>query len=307
MALPTVAECNTAAKARAADVSGDILTAAVLLPGIQSAYRKLYRKFANFGNPRIIRTVFYAVPINTSIISPATAGITDMGEPIALYERGGLTVVNVDGATPGAASLAVSTSTAHGRTTGDMVTLNQLGGIVGAEGMFSATVSDADDLIFNGLVATGTYGTGGVVGYSADRFRGPLRQLTNVLALPTDVSSQIEAAVWQGDRWYVSQASEVRQLAIDYYSSATVPTGDNDVIGVDDCIDFIAAEALSVVCATSAPQIAAAQRGEANDYLSDLVRGAVKSLQLSDQDSRSRPPFRSRGEYTSSFADSFFS
>ncbi len=302
MAFPTVANCNTAAQSRVADISGDTHTAAYLLPGIQGAVRDLFREMIVYGNPRVIKSVYYPVPANTSVLHPATAGISDMGEPIALYERGNLTTVAVDGATPGASSLAVSTNGAHGRTTGDMVTLNQLAGIVGAEGMFSVTVVDTDDLTINGLIATGTYSAGGTVTYSPDKFIG-IRDITSSRDLPSGVGSRIESAVWQGDRWLLGQADSAVEIGIDYYSSATVPTGDTDVIGVDDCVDFIACRALAIVDMVRAPQVAAWAQAEADRVLDRLLRGAVLKQQVVDQNDRQRPPFRCRNEYTSHLAE----
>lgn len=302
MAFPTVAQCNTAAQSRAADVDGDILTAAVLLPGIQGAVRDLFRAFSIFDNPRIIKSVYYPLPANTTVLHPATAGISDMGEPIALYERGNITTVNVDSATANASSLSVSTATAHGRTTGDMVTLNQLGGITGADGMFAATVVDADDLTINGLVCGGTYTSGGTVTYSAERF-SPVASLASSRQLPNDTDSRVRASAWEGDRWLLGQANAAVEIAIDYYSSATVPTGDTDVIAVDDCVDYIAYRALAIVNMVRAPQIAQVANAEASRILQDMVRQGVKSLQTIDQQQRQRPPFRSRNEYTSYLAE----
>lgn len=302
MAFPTVAQCNTAAQARAADIDIDLHTAAMLLPGIQAAVRELFRKMQAFGNPRIIRSVYYPLPANTTVLHPATAGINDMGDPIALFERGNLTTLAVDSATPQTSSLAVATTTPHGRETGDMVTLNKLGGITGADGMYAITNTSSLVMTINGLVVTGTHSGGGTVTYSTEKFT-PVRNLASSKRLPLDIDSRIRAAAWEGDRWLVGQANAVVEVAIDYYSSATAPTGDTDVIAVDDCIDFIAARALGVVNMVRAPQIAAWANAEAARALEELLRNAVLAQQLIDQQERQRPPFRSRSEYTSHLAE----
>ncbi len=312
MAFPTASECYTAMRARAADIDGDIFTDAVCLSGVQAAVRDLFRAMANSANPRIMKTVFYPVPANTSILSPATAGINDMGEPMELWERGGFTSKAVSAVAVSAPNITITTSTSHGRATGDAVTLNKLGGLTGAEGMFAATVVDADELRINGLLVTGTYTSGGTVGYSTEEFN-PVAIKDEVLDLPDDVTTNIRAAVWQGDRWHLTQASETRELAIDYSSSATVPTSGSDVIGVDDCIDFIAARALGVVCLTRAPQIAEAQNFEAfgrdpdrkgrSGLLYSILNQATLTQQIGDQSERDRLPFRNRWQYTSSLAE----
>lgn len=307
MAFPTVTNCMDAARARAADEEGAVYTDAILLPGVQSAVRKLFRKYGIFGNPRIIKTEFYPVPAYTSVLSPATAGINDMGEPIALYERGGITTYTVDGATPSSSGLAVSTSAAHGMATGDLVTLNQLGGIVGAGGMWVVSVVDADDFTVNGLIATGTFTSGGTATKSTEKFRGPLTFSVDRMGLPTSIGSSIIAYVWAGDRFILTAANEARELCIDYYSSATVPSSGSDIIGVDDCIDFVAAEALATVALTRSPQIAVGQRAEADNALDDLIRAGTHTLQVEDQRVRSRKPYRDRSAYTSSWAERFIS
>lgn len=312
MAFPTVSECYTAARARAADVSGGILTDAVLLPGVQAAVRDLFRVMANYGNPRVIKTEFYPLAAYSSVLSPATAGIADMGEPIMLAERGGLTTVSVSSVSVSAPNVVITTGSAHGRSNGDMVTLNQLGGLTGAGGMFSAVASGASELTIRGLVVTGTYTSGGTVGYSAERFV-EISMTDDPLLVPTAVSTAIEKGCWRGDRWHLRPSSEAREIAIVYYSSATIPASGSDVIAVDDCIDFIAARALGVVCSSRSPQIAAAQNEEAfgvdrsrsgrSGLLRDLVQNAVRTMQITNQEDRQRPPFRTRFEYTSSWAE----
>lgn len=312
MAFPTATQCMDAARSRGADLSADQLTDTILLPGVQSAVRDLFRVMANYGNPRIIKTEFYPLPAYTSVLSPATAGIADMGEPIMLAERGGLTTVTASAVTVNSANIVITTSSPHGLSTGSRVTLNKLGGLTGAGGMYVATASGASELTINGLVASGTFTSGGTVGYSTEKFT-EITLKEDILLIPADSNTIIGTAVWQGDRWHLRASSEVRELAIVYYSSATVPSAAGDTIAVDDCIDFIAARALGVVCATSAPQIAAAQNEEAfgpdrarsgrGGLLGDLVRNAIRTMQISDPSSRQRPPFRSRYEYTSSWAE----
>lgn len=314
MAFPTVSECYTAARARAADVSAGILTDAVLLPGVQAAVRDLFRVLANYGNPRVIKTEFYPLPAYASVLSPATAGISDMGEPILVAERGGLTTVSVSAVSVSAPNVVITTGLAHGRANGDMVTLNQLGGLVGAGGMYSALATGASQLTIKGLLVTGSFTSGGTVGYSTEKF-SEIDITNDPLSVPTDVSTTIGKGAWLGDRWQFRPSSEIREIAIVYYSSATIPTSGSDVIGVDDCIDFIAARALGIVCATRAPQIAAMQNQEAfgidpnrsgrSGLLRDIVQNAVRTMQTNDQSDRQRPPFRSRYEYTSSWAEQF--
>jgi len=314
MAFPLVSECYTAARARVADIDADIFTDAVLLTGVQAAVRDLFRAMANSSNPRIFKTVFYPLAANSSVLSPATAGINDMGEPMALWERGGFASKSVSAVAVSAPNITITTSTAHGRATGDVVSLNKLGGLTGAEGQFAATVVDSDELRINGLVVTGTYTSGGTVGYSTEQFN-PVAIKDEIMDLPVDISTNIRAAVWQGDRWHLTQSSEIRELAIDYASSATVPTAGSDVIGVDDCIDFIAARALGVICLTRAPQIAEAQNFEAfgNDLnrkgrsglLYQLINQATLTQQIGDQSERDRLPFRNRWQYSSFLAELF--
>jgi hypothetical protein len=62
---------------------GEVYTNAVLAPHIANAYRTLYRVLANNGSQFVEQSVtFTPFLAGTTSLDPATAGITDMGEPL---------------------------------------------------------------------------------------------------------------------------------------------------------------------------------------------------------------------------------
>lgn len=87
MALPTVANINSDVGALLGDSSLEKYTAAEQLPFFGMAYRTVWDAAMNLGTQMVKREVTYTLPADTLVLTPATAGITDMGEPERLWER----------------------------------------------------------------------------------------------------------------------------------------------------------------------------------------------------------------------------
>lgn len=87
MAIATVADVNSDVGALLGDHDLEKYTAAIQLPYFGMAYRVIWDVALNNNAQMVEREVTYSLPADTTSLTPATAGITDMGEPSRLWER----------------------------------------------------------------------------------------------------------------------------------------------------------------------------------------------------------------------------
>jgi hypothetical protein len=85
--IPTVAEVQAEIQSLLGDEEGRVFTAALALKGYKRAYRYMREAMLKDQVPRAVTVVLYTVPANTTVLTPATAGIADFGELIELAER----------------------------------------------------------------------------------------------------------------------------------------------------------------------------------------------------------------------------
>lgn len=303
MATQTVTQCETRIKALLRDTAGDVYTSAVLLPFIQQTVDELFAAYRKVGNPRVIRVSYPLLPADTSALKPVTAGIADMGEPISVGWRENVTTYTVSGCTT-ASPPVVTTSAAHGRATGDIMTLNRIGGMPETSGMWAITVTAADKFTPNGCVGVGTFSAGGgdVAVYSAELF-----QPFDARRFVDQMSGSEREYAWREDHFWFVPSPRQRQLQIRYYSSATVPTAGGDVIDVDDAINFIALRAAALACSTAAPTISDRMNLQAcgrtgipdgtGGALHGILQEGARSMQRLRSDERSRIGYTDRDLY----------
>lgn len=310
MSFPTLTELYESTRAKCGDTEvsgGQIYTNAVLLPHIQEAVRVMWRGLRNLAVPRVHKVFYFTLPANTSILHPSTALITDFSEPAGLVSaRGGITSAAVTGATPGTSSLSVTCSGGHGLTTGNSVVLQQLAGLNGANVLCAVTVSSSTVFTANGVVATGTYTSGGTVVTSQNEFA----QLVLVRELPassTQVSAELSMYVYQEGVFRFIPASNDRQVRVPYWSSATVPSTGSDQVGFNDSIDFISIYAAAEACSSQGADARYAKlmnqavgpnfsAGGYGGELRQLMVAAVRQRQLENPYSRGPMPFREQPE-----------
>lgn len=305
MSFPTLTEIYEQTRSECGDTEvagGQIYTNTLLLPHIQSACRELWRGMRNLAVPRVYRTFYYTLPANTSIFYPSTALITDFSEPAGpISRRGSLTTVAVAAATQGSGYLDITCTGAHSLTTGDMVVLQQLGGLQGANVICTVTVTSATQLFANGVVTTGTFTSGGSIVTSRNEF-GELPWCT-VLPATTQATDGLNGVIYRGGFFEFTQSNTAQQIRVPYWSSANVPTTGSDAIAVNDSIDFIAQFAAAKACkAQGANDRAAAlwemavgpsyTQGIKGGSLRELLVTAVRQIQNRDPYSRGPKPFR---------------
>jgi hypothetical protein len=87
MAICTVANVNEDVGALLGDPSLEKYTAAVQLPFFRMAYQTVWDVAMNYDLQMVKSEATYTLPANTTSLTPATAIISNMGEPERLWER----------------------------------------------------------------------------------------------------------------------------------------------------------------------------------------------------------------------------
>jgi hypothetical protein len=219
--------------------AGQVFTDAKIQPFYKAAYSVLFRAMQNWQNPRVRREWFYNLPANTSVLAPATAGISNMGEIESIEERGIDSSFSVVNAVPGSGLLTI-TSDPHSFSTGDQVVVTGVGGISDdINGIWTITVSNGTTFTLNGCTATGTYTSGGVASKSAEEF-SELDQKDRIESVEAP-SDELGEFAWMGDVIRFRPCSKQRQLRIVFTLSGNAPTSTTASVGIDDSLDFLAA------------------------------------------------------------------
>jgi hypothetical protein len=304
--IPTKGEVLNAARFHLGDdqvAAGQVFTDARLEQPFNLAYRELFRALQGLSNPRVRRVAFYNLPPNTSVLSPSTAFIPDMGELEFVEERGAVTAVAIT-AVAVAAGVATITAAAHPFQTGYQAVLYGIGGVTGLSGIFGVTLNAASpttQFTPNGAVAAGAYTSGGVASYSQESF-APLENVTLILETGVPGSGVLGKYAWNEDILRFPACNTLRQLRITYISSAGLIGAAADTTGVDDSLDFLATRTAGIAAASrgareravalNALAIGPEQKADGRDgILRELVAAGVRALQNNPVRS---PPFRRR-------------
>lgn len=283
MALPLVSDVYSRARAMIGDdlvTAGEIFTDSKLQPHYQTAYAELWRELDRIDSTFLDTDAFYIVPAYTSFVDPATAGIANLGELLGIEERGTISSVTVSAATPGTASLAVTTGSAHGRATGEVVILSSMGGLtLNANGPFTITVTGASAFTANGCTATGTYTSGGVASYSTEGW-SELQRVDRIEDYPTTSGTALQVFSYRGDIIRTFPANAARQIRVRYSMSGSAPTTTTQTILLDDSVDFLAARTGQLASGTRGmPETEERLKNMAARYIDTILDNAVKALQ----------------------------
>lgn len=308
MARPTV----TTVYAAAADHAGDFLrqfyvvtVPSKLDPFFALAYSELFRAMQKYQSTRARQENYYNLPAYTSVLDPATAGIANLGELESIGERGGVTSVAISGVAAGAGAATVTTSTPHGRATGDQIVQF---GIIGmtddVNGQFTITVTGASSYTANGCTATGTYSSGGTMAFSTEEFTDVVPGDTSE-ALTS--STQLGIYSWKNDIIRFPPCSALRQLKIAYSLSGAAPSTTNATVPIDDSLDFLATRTAGLALASrgnrpkadtlnllAVGQPADWARGIPGGILDQLLAPGVRNLQRLPPSQRRIAPWRQR-------------
>jgi hypothetical protein len=300
--IPTKQNCLDAARFYLADdliSGGQDFTNTALEQPFQMAVRELHRAMKSVAIPRVERTAYYNLPANTSFLSPATAGITDLGELEFIAERGNLTTVNITNAVNGAGFVTI-TAVGHPYATGDQAAHYGITGMSGVNNLFTVTVVDPNTYKANGAVGVGTYSSGGVSTKSGDQF-SPVQSVNNI-GKTTVNNSELGFYAQMEEGIFFPPCGSMRQLRIIYISSAALVVNAGDTIGIDDSVDFVAVRTAGLAAGS---RIAGNRGQELNvmalgptmqadasgGILRDVLQAGVRALQATPTQ---RPPFRLR-------------
>ncbi len=281
---------------------GEVFTNTALQPHFQKAYRSLYRIMASLGNPYIERDAFYTLAANTTYLDPATAGITDLAEPLFVEWRSGFFVASITNAVVGSGFVTI-TAPAHGCVSGDQVVIGGIGGLVGTDGIWGITVSDANTFTLNGCIATGAYTSGG----TATRGGGQFQRMNAVDRFDDLASGNVGKYeyTWLQDVFGFRPSTVSLELRISYLASGNPPTGTSTTIGIDDSLDFLSTYSAGLAIASKGGQDRANElliealgprKTEQNPdgMLLALLQAGIKRLQRIPPEQRRRQPFRRR-------------
>jgi hypothetical protein len=289
----------TAVLADAARLLGDPaqeqFTNAVLLPHYSMAYREVYGLAMSWGLQLADRETYFNLPARTGTLRPVSAGITDMGEPKQLWERGigsSVAITGVSNATP-----MVVTANGHGFATGDEVMVSGVAGPVGVNDRWLITRVDANSFILNGSVAGGAYVSGGVATKSDEEFI-PMVSRDRLPQYERD--DRLRYWQWRGDSFYFVGANVARQLKIIHSVSGNAPQ--SGTVGIDDFSNFGAARTASLIAPSyGMPQRASELKLDAlgpsmqPDGTGGYLRALVNPMLREKQKRQYRPqPFRPR-------------
>lgn len=234
MADCTVAEIYGDVRGLLGDSGAEVFDDTMLAVPFGSAYRELHDCLINNGLPTARREAYPVLPAFTGVLVPSAFNISDLGEPLEVWERGGISSVAVSTLT-NATPIVVTTTAAHGISANTEVTIYGVSSPTVVNDNWWVGVPAANQLALNGSVASGAYGSGGYVAWSTERW---------VLCSPVDSITQIQPGsrlqYWQWERGRINfrPATEARQLKIVYLASGSAPASGS--IGIDNARSFLA-------------------------------------------------------------------
>lgn len=307
MSIPTLQNVYDSARSFLGDdqtAGGELYTNTLLQPFFGFAYREMWRALAAIGSPEVKRTVFYVLPAYTSVLVPATANIADFGIPFLLEERGALTKATISDATINSStpSVTFTTSAAHNFVATRMVSINGNMGLTGTDGMFG--IGNLTDTTFDalGMVSGGSFSGSGTAVQSLEDFT-EVRLLGGLDPDWDDGNAKLGGWIWQEGLMRFPLCTEERELRITYYADGTAPTGSSTSIGVEDCLNYLAARTAALAMRSRGNSPRADELDELalgplkntqkwDGFLGDLLYPAVKAFQARSPADRRRPPYR---------------
>lgn len=288
-----------------ADAAGGsaVFTDAILAPHFNAAYRQLYRIMSQVQNPYVEAEAFYNLPAYTSSLPPSVAGITNMGEPLDVWDRGNVTSAAVNAVAIAGELSIITTDTPHGLTLGQQFIVYGVGGVSGISGTWTA--HDVPSLVgveIHSVASSGVYTSGGTLTHSPDDFGDPLFKRDYIDSLSPARGGSLAQWAWTGDVFRFMPSTEIRQIRVLYTISGEPPTVSSDIVGIDDAIDALAYRTAGLVAASRGNPHAAelnsialgptfAQTGEVGGLYLELLQSGVRAMQ---GERWRRPPFRPR-------------
>jgi hypothetical protein len=289
--IPTTTEVLTDVRELLEDPNGTRWNTNTLRPHLQTAWSEIYAQ---------------ALANELALLYPATAGIANMGEPTALYERGflaanSIAITSIEIA-PTTHIATVVTATAHPFVSGNFVTLHGVTGLSDdINDVFMIERINSTSFYIRGVTATGAHtASTGTATYSTESFvemTGPVddRYFTEA----TVPSSQLLYWKWDRDRFRFPGCSATRQIKITFRLSDSLPTDVSVGLGIDGSLPFLKHRVAGLALMNTAPATGnifnglalgpSLQAKDLGGFLGDLLRPQLRTSQRLPV---YRPPFR---------------
>jgi len=261
MPIPTLGNVLSLSRILTGDTQvpgGQVYTDLFLMNFYPTSYRSMVRVLAQYNNKRMQRTSYYNLPAYTGYLLPASAAITNFGEPIDLFERSIDSSALIEAISYDADRVLV-TIAGHPYTTGQMAIVFGVRGLTDdVNDEWCMECPDANSIYLQGCRATGTYTLGsGTLSHSTEGFpKVPLVREFDTQASPSIGTNSLDRFRWEGDAFRFNPISIPRQLKIVHTISGNPPTtaANLDVsTGVDDCLDFLAYYTAAAALAIKGP------------------------------------------------------
>ena len=220
---------------------GEVFTNAMLQVHFNEPYRTMFGCLMG-ASKRVQRTAYVMLPANTTVLIPATAGITDFGEPEMIEERAATAAIAIS-TTSNSTPITVTTVSPHGFAIGTQIN-GMITGVLGTTapwGNWGATVTGTSTFTLNGSMTDGAAG-----GTQGNFYAASTVQWNEVL--PGDLANVLDGQqqqyltnyVWMNEQLMFRGAVQNEMLRITYYASGNPPTNPSTNINIDNCRDLLA-------------------------------------------------------------------
>jgi hypothetical protein len=278
---------------------GGLYTAAFQAPNLDRAYGEMFTRLKVMSAQRVQREGFYVLPAYTGTFVPSLAGLTNFGGPVEIRERGSATTYAVSAATPSSPSAGLLTLTVAAIpatiATGQIVDVYGLLGISDdVNDSWAITVNSTTSVSLNGCAASGTWTSGGQLVISTEQWSEVLDVRANTDNFPTSPNSALGLYCWQKGNVRFPICSTAREIRLIYNLSSSLPVATqtaNDTMGVDDCLNFLAARTAQYCAESKGNAKAPILQQQADYFLGLMLQDAGKQMQSSEP--IVMPPFRS--------------
>lgn len=221
----SVSDVVTLAKSLLGDSLGQLT--ADILQDFGAAYGDLINISNTLGLPAIVREVYKTVDPLTTIIDPASLGVTDFAQPQQLWQRQNVSTLAITSLN-GMVTPMVVTFAGPVPTTGQV----ELTGMIGDGGAalptwvnrdWWITRTGANTASLNGSVTCGINATGGSAAWSNDTFIKMTSTDYTPQAGPQTPQGNLSTWRWEGGKIYINACESPIQVWIQYLASPNPP------------------------------------------------------------------------------------
>ncbi len=260
----------------------------------QSAYNWLFERMRTYNDRRSRRTSFALVNPNINYISPKTIGISNMGNPIDIWERGTVLSYAITGAviTPPSTGvdpfIRLAVAHAGALKSGQTVEVYLVQGISDdINDYWTISVPDNNHIDILGSTAQGVYtGATGLVLSSTEAWPNlPMHRSYDLFQEGTANQLSIPGISFANWQWQTSvirvpPCSAAREIKLNYNLSGTIPADPNASLGIDDSLNVLAYKMAAIAGGSKTTQARRVEwDGLAERLLKEFLQPVTKDLQ----------------------------